>query len=496
MRARVRGCGWRRAGRPLRAALALAVLAPAGPVRRAVAQEARVGRDAVERITFPPLSFHAPTPEHRKVEGVDVLYLRDAAVPLTTVFARFKGGYARFPREQYAAGMALPSLLRYGGTRTLTPDSVDKVLEYYAIQTSFGGGGEAVSASLNTLSEHLARALDLFGRMLAEPRFDTAQVQMWRLRELESVRRRSDDPQRLAFSEFNRLMFGDHPVGWEMTPADVAPGHPGPEVLRTLHRRIVCRDHLILGVTSDGAWHDVAALLGDLVARIQPCGDSLPPSPIPRIRARPGVYVIPRTLKQSVVVMAHPAGVRLSESRDYFASRIGNLILGSGGFSSRILSRVRTEKGYAYSASSLWTTPRRYDGLIGAITRTRPEKVVPAVRSILDIMREMTREPPSREEVRHAIDETVNSFVFNFDTPARVVSRRMFYLAQDMPADWLERYVRGIERVGPSDVLGVFHRNLRPAEMTILVLGDTTRIGREALETLGPVQVWPVERGR
>ena len=32
-----------------------------------------------------------------------------------------------------------------------------------------------------------------------------------------------DDPQRLAFAEFNRLLYGDHPVGWEMKAEDLGP---------------------------------------------------------------------------------------------------------------------------------------------------------------------------------------------------------------------------------------------------------------------------------
>jgi zinc protease len=157
---------------------------------------------------------------------------------------------------------------------------------------------------------------------------------------------------------------------------------------------------------------------------------------------------------------------------------------------------VRTEEGYAYSAASLWTTPRRYDGIVGAVTRTRPENTVPALRLILDIMRDMKESSPSQEEVRTAVDQIVNGFVFNFETPAQIVSRRMFYLAQELPSDWLERYLQGVQRVTPASVRTVFERNLRPEDMTILVVGDPARIGIEALESLGHVTVLEVAGGR
>ncbi len=469
-----------------------AVLSTAALAFPGAADAQSVGKSAAAALSVPELDFHPPSPEVHEVSGVPVLFLREPTVPLVNVLARFEGGFARLGRDFYGAGTALPALLRYGGTATMTPDSVDRVLEYYALQTSFGGGGEAISSSLNTLTEHLDEALAIWGAMLREPRFDPNEVEVWRGREMESVRRRPDDPQRLAFSEFNRLLYGDHPIGWEMEEADLAPELVGPNRLHALHRRIVCPRNLVLGVTGDLPWSAIEPRLRRLLEEWPACGDPLLPSPIPDIRREPGVFLIPRALDQSVLVMAHPTSVRLGEDVAYFSVQIGNAILGAGGFSSRILSRVRTEEGYAYSAASLWTTPRRYDGIVGAVTRTRPENTVPALRLILDIMQDMRDSAPTDEEVRTAVDQVVNGFVFNFETPAQIVSRRMFYLAQDLPRDWLERYLQGVQRVTPASVRSVFARNLRPGEMTILVVGDPERIDLEALGSLGHVTVLEV----
>ena len=312
---------------------------------------------------------------------------------------------------------------------------------------------------------------------------------------MEQVRRRPDNPQSLAFSEFNRLLYGNHPIGWEMDLDDLVPEALTEVRLREVHSRIICREQLTLGVSGDAEWSELERWLSGLLEDWPSCGEDLPPSPVPNIRREAGVFLIPRDLEQSVIVMAHPAGVRMGETQDYFAAQIGNSILGSGGFSSRLLARVRTEEGYAYSASSLWTMPRRYDGLFGAITRTRPENTVPAIELILETMGEMTTGPPTGDEVHTGIERIVNGFVFNFETPAQIVSRRMFYLAQDLPADWLERYLSGVQGVTASAIHRVFADHVRPESMTILVVGDPDRIGREALASLGPITIWdPDER--
>jgi zinc protease len=363
-------------------------------------------------------------------------------------------------------------------------------MESLALQTSYGSAGGAITASLNTLRDVLDPALDVWWDVLARPGFDPEAVEVWRGRQLESVLRRVDDPGRLAFSEFNRLMYGDHPIGWEMDAADLDLDRVSPSVLGDLHSRIVCRDQLVLGVAGDVTWDEMAPRLRTLIDALPSCSQEMPAAPIPEIRREPGVFLIERPLDQSTVVLAHTTSLRQGASPDFFASRIGNALLGAGGFSSRLISRVRTEEGYAYAASSLWTTPERYDGLIGATTRTRPETTVAALRLILEIFDEMRTTPPAESEVDDAVDEFVNGFVFAFQSSVQIVARRMSYEAAGLPEDWLGRYVAGIQDVDAEAVRSVFAEHLDPARLTVLVVGNPEALD-EPLDALGlgPVQI-------
>ncbi len=477
----------------LRVALVLlAGFASAETHLRAQATPSLTGREAVERLSFEPLEFEQPEVTRVTVGEVDVLLLEDSALPLVTVHAYFRGGYGLFDRDLYAAATGLPALMRYGGTEARAPAEIDESLEYHAFQVSFGTGGGSVTSSMNTLTRHTEVALDLWADMLTSPRFARGEVEAWRGRQLEAVLRRLDDPARLAFSEMNRLLFGDHPVGWEMDAGDLTPERLTTERLRRVHRRVVCRQNLVLGVTGAIDWDRMAPLIESLVSKIPECQDDLPDSPVPEIRRASGVYLIEKDLEQAVIVMAHPTSVTLADTPEYFSAMIGNSVLGGGGFSSRILGRVRTQEGFAYSASSLWTTPREHEGIVGATTRTRPANAVPAVEAILETMEGLREAPPTDEEVQTTVDQIVNGFVFNFDTASQIVARSMYYLAQDLPEDWLERFWRGVQAVTAQGVQSVFAEHLRPDEMTILVVGDPDRIGRSALESLGPVTVLEV----
>jgi predicted Zn-dependent peptidase len=55
-------------------------------------------------------------------------------------------------------------------------------------------------------------------------------------------------------------MYGDHSVGWEMAPSDLEPEDLTEDRLRWVHRRVVCPENLILGVTGDVTWERIRPL--------------------------------------------------------------------------------------------------------------------------------------------------------------------------------------------------------------------------------------------
>ena len=451
-----------------------------------------VGREAAMELSFDPLEFDSPRVQRRTLDsGVTVFLSEDHSLPLVTLYARFHGGYAVLPRDLYAATSALPSLLRNGGTTRLSPDSVDHLLDFYALQMNFGGSGHSTFSSVNTLTKYLTSAIDLWADMMVDPSFDPGEMEIWRDRQLEGLRRRVDDPGFLAVSEFNRIMFGDHPIGWEMNPGDLNPERMSVEALFEVHSRIFCRENLVLGVVGDVGMTEMIPLLEGIASRLPSCTKPLQEPKVPEMRRGRKVFLIPRDLTQSTVVLAAPGGVLQSTHPDYFASRIGNSILGANGFSSRLLSRVRTEKGLAYSASSVWTTPSRYEGIVGAMTQTKSASTIAATQLILEIMEEMRENPPEQEEVDGIIAQMVNGFVFNFQDPSQIVSRQMFYLDEGLPEDWLEQFVRGIQRVDPDDVQSVFRRHVHPEEMIILIVGNPDDFDLSP-EVLGDVEIWQV----
>jgi zinc protease len=443
-----------------------------------------VGRAGLEALEFPELVFDAPVATEREILGVPVFHLHDPTLPLVDVFVQVRGGLAHLDREMMAPVTALPGLLHSGGTVRMPPDSVEARLDLLAVQLSFGGGGGGSSAAMNALNHTLDEALDLLREILMEPGFDGEAVDVWRVRELDRVRRREDDPTGLAYSEFNRLVFGDHPVGWVMGEEDLTPERLSPERLREVHGRLFCRENLTVGIAGDVPWSRAQSRIRRFLQAWPSCGEELPEPRDPEMLRMGAVFILPKEVEQTTIVMAHPGGIVQEDSPEFFASRVADRILGGGGLTSRLMDRLRTELGLTYGAASLWTAPLRHEGLVGAVTSTRTDRTVEAVRTLLETLEDFRRNPPGEDEVARARDEITNGYVFAFESPAQVVARGMSYRAQELPENWLERFLEGIQEVTHEAVAGAIREHVDPARMTILLVGDPARFD-PGLEELG-----------
>jgi zinc protease len=403
------------------------------------------------------------------------------------VFITMRGGYVYEGRAFYAASSALLPLMRNGGTTGLTADSVDALIDFHALGVSTSTDGSRMSFGISALSRQLDLALGLWSDILLRPRFDPEATERWRLRELEAVRRRSDFPGSLAVVEFNRIFFGDHPNGWIMDESDLTPERLSPQRLRGLHGRVVCPDRAVIGAAGDVSRERLRRALEDAFAGWEPCDAELEGPAPPTLLPDPRVYVIHRSSPQSTVVVGQPGGILMGESEDYFASRVANWVIGGSGFTSRLVNRLRTEEGLAYSAASIWGAARRYERIFGAITHTKTESTVPAARAMLETLEGSRDDPPTDEEIQLARNAIVNGFVFGFESPIQVVARQVTFEIDDLPRDWLTRYLDGVRDVDSAAVTAVIRKAVQPGEFTVLIVGDTTAFDPGELGTVVPL---------
>jgi hypothetical protein len=240
----------------------------------------------------------------------------------------------------------------------------------------------------------------------------------------------------------------------------------------------------MLAVYGDFATADMHDKLEKLFAGWK--AEQPPAPPFPAFTPKPatGVYFAPREdVTQTFFSIGHLGGTL--RDPDYPALEVAANILGEG-FSSRLISRIRTQLGYAYSIGASWSANYNHPGTfrIGGSTKSMTTvETVQAVREEVDKLRTTEVTEKELDEAKQAV---LNSFVFNFDSPAKTLNRVMRYEYFGYPKDFLFQYQKAIAAVTRADVLRVAKEHIRPEDLAIVAVGNPKEFGKP-LATLGKV---------
>ena len=424
-------------------------------------------------LSFDPLHFDPPTPaeyRHTLSNGVVVFVVEDHSLPLVTVSVVVRtAGYLE-PVEKVGLANLTGSQMRAGGTASLTPTEFDGEAAFLAAQLNSNIGDTAGRASVNSLTKDLDAALDLFFDMLRHPRFDQGRLDLAKSQMLQRMQRRNDSTNGIEGREWARLLRGDdHFTTRPTTKASVE--SIARENLVAFHQRYYHPGGFIFAVSGDVTPETILPKLEARMADWPKRDEVVPPVPKPAHTPVPGLYTVDKPdVNQGRVSIGHLGTTR--DNPDRYALTVMNDILGGGGFSARLLTRIRSDEGLAYSAYSSFGLGTYYDGAFRAGLQSRSETVTRASALVLEEINRIRSEPVSEEELGNSIASFVETFTRNFSS-ARATATLFAndeYTGRD--PEYLIRYRDRISTVTVEDVLRVAQEYLKPDQLLLLVVGN------------------------
>jgi predicted Zn-dependent peptidase len=172
---------------------------------------------------------------------------------------------------------------------------------------------------------------------------------------------------------------------------------------------------------------------------------------------------------------------------DYDVLQVMNKIVG-GGPTGRLFLHLREEKGYTYGASSALDA-RQHRGDWAASTNVRTEVTEPALRDLLEEVRQIREIPVSDQEIADAKRSMVASFALSLESPAQLLNLWLTQWRYRLPADYWDRYAERVMAVTKDQIQGAARKYLAQDRLQIVVVGDPAR-ALDPLEKLGPVETY------
>lgn len=438
-----------------------------------------------KNVPIPPLpAFHPKQPTRLVLKnGMVILLQEDHELPFINGFVMIRGGSADEPAAKIGLTDLYSSAWRTSGTAKMNGDRMDDILAEKAASIETDNGEESTTLSWSCFSRDFDRVFGMATDLLLHPEFRADKLALAKRQEDTGIVRRNDDPQEIALREAQMLAYGksnpyarvpEFATVQAVTLAD----------LTAWHDHTVTPNNMIVGISGDFNTAQMEAKLRDAFESL-PRGAKFVPTAVAFSGTVPGVYLAPKSdVNQSNVWIVGLGTER--NNPDYYALSVMNTIF-SGGFGSRLFQDVRTRLGLAYSVGGAYGAAYDHPGMFYVAAGTKSPSTVAALQAMLKQIHDLKTDPPTTKELRDAKDQLMNSWVFHFDSPDKILRQQATLAFFGYPSDFIEKYRIGIEKVTSTDVSRVANKYVHPSKMAILVVGNPAQFGTP-LSTLGPVK--------
>lgn len=401
--------------------------------------------------------------------GARVYFVESRALPMLDVQVDFPAGKANDPAGKSGLASLTQALLDMG-VEGLDENGVATRLADLGAQIAGGVEMDRASVSLRTLSAPATRdaALDVFRAVLTTPRFPAEVFEREKARAMAGLKESLTRPETIASRAFLAALYPGHAYGRSATPESVAAITRGD--LAAFYKNHYGARDATLTLVGDISRGEAEILAQKLTAAL-PSGSRPPESAPAPASGGERRLSLSHPATQAHVLIGQPA-LRRGDP-DFFALRVGNYILGGGGFASRLMHEVREKRGFAYSVYSHFSPLSSLPGPFQIGLQTRKEQVDEALRVVRDVLTRFLAEGPDETELQAAKQYLSGSFPLSLDSNRSLLDNVAAIGFYGLPLDYLESYVSQIEKVTSEDIRAAFARHVRQENLITVVVGGT-----------------------
>ena len=417
--------------------------------------------------------------------GIPVLYVYDD-LPQTTIIASI--GYGKLHEDRNTAGLSalLSEMIKLSGSRKYPGKTLHDAVESIGGRLSIETSWESTVISIKVLSRFSERAFDILSDLVANPNFNSSDLERARFIVIDEIRRKFDDPAAIAFEKAREIIFDGK--GYGSAPSEKGVASYTIDNCVTAWKEYFTTGNMLLGINSSKSFKEMFDMAASVFSSVQqgPRKDyAVSPAEVAASlkKNRDMIFLYPKDIPQAAIVFGTEAPV-IADSGTYALSLM-NFILGGGSFNSRLMYEIRVKRGLAYAVQSV-VRFRYGTGVFLAFAQTENSSVAEVFNLMYENIEAMSSSPVKDSELAWAKKSLRNSYVFNFDTSLNVLGNYLEREYNRLPDDYHERYIGNVMNVSAQDIESECLRMLKPG-MVRVVVGDKGLAG--SLSSAGRVVV-------
>ncbi len=448
---------------------------------------AGLAQQSYDEIDFPELDeFEQPEVTEFTIDnGIRFFLIEDHELPLIDVNVRIRTGGVQVPGNLTGLAGITGSVIRSGGTESISSDSLNVLLENNAARISTGIGFTSGFAGMNVLKEDFDQLLPIFVDVLMNPAFPQEKIDLAKKQAKSGISRRNDNVNSIVGREFDQLIYGENSVYGRVRQYETI-NNINREEIAAFHEENFVGENMMVGVVGDFDAEAMKEKLQEAFSQI-PAGQENDLN-FPQLNyeyVNTINFVNKPNVTQATVYLGHIGGHRPND--DYSEIQVMNNVL-SGGFSGRLFQVIRTDLGLAYAVGGQYDLNKFYPGQFYVMVKTKNATVSEAIDAIVKQLEIIQNEPVSEEELELTKDQFFNSLVFRNTGYAQILGRIMSKEYRRMPENSFEQFVEGVRTTTIPEVQEMAQEYLHPDELQILVVGKKDVVLPQ-LEKYGDVNI-------
>jgi zinc protease len=405
--------------------------------------------------------------------GLRVWLVESRELPLVALNLVFQSGSDRDPLDKPGLAFMTADVLDEG---TGTRDALQIADELESIGASLGvrSGTDGSFVTLNTLTKHLDKALDVFADVVTNPTFPQKEFDRLVDQRRTALIQQRDRAATIASLSFARLIYGTgHPYGNDAGGTEQSLASMTREDLAAFYAGHYRPNDAVLVVVGD-------VTMKDLLGKLEPRLESWKPGSVaeatfpskPSVEKRT-VYLIEKPgAPQSEVRIGYPAAAR--NTPDFFPLTLANRVLG-GQFASRLNLNIREKRGFSYGVRSAFVFNKQPGPFVasGGVVSTKTDS------ALFEFMYELDKihaEGVTQEELDFVKKGLVGNFALTFETPGQIAGAMQNLVLYGLPDDYYDTYLQNIDAVSLNDVKTASAKYFDTSHMAVVVVGDLSLI--------------------
>lgn len=346
---------------------------------------------------------------------------------------------------------------------------------------------DATMVHLDGLSEDFPVLLSTLAELVQTPGFPAEEFPMLKERRRAELAQLLADPREVASRRFQRLFFQGAPYGHALRGELDSLEALSLRDVQSFYQQQFTPQTATLAVVGMLPVDRMAEEVHKVWSGWSGGGPASPPyTGTPEATCAPGIYLLDRPeLAQSEIRLGY-LGLPRSHP-DFFPLRLVNYILGEGGFSSRLMTRIRSDLGLTYGIRSHFFF-RRAPGPFLVSTFTAAPHTAQVVREIKEVIQEVRQNGVTAQELEEAQSYYVGHFPLGLETPRALCRRVLAIDLHDLGLDYLKFYCERIRKVTLEEAQQAARNHLKPENLVTFIVGPAAQC-REALAALGPVEL-------